>query len=252
MLMNAHYGWRGSFYGLAALNAVILLPVVLLFVRDYPPTTTAATLELPIRAPKATQGSVSVLDGLRTLLRDWKFWMLAIYECGALMYLWGVNSWLVAYLKVFRHFDLQRAGIYASLPFILMCIGALGGAKLADRLQRRAAFCFAGLGLAGICVLLAATSASATGAAWALAWSGFFWGWTQPAVFAIGLQIIPAKITATGFGIYAGISNATGACAPFIMGALIGHAGNYNRGLAFIVLSCLILSCPMIPLLRKY
>jgi cyanate permease len=71
-------------------------------------------------------------------------------------------------------------------------------------------------------------------------------------VFALGLQIIPAKVTAAGVGMYNGIANLVGATAPFLMGLIIGRSGNYNGGLAFLVISCIILSLPMIPLLRRY
>lgn len=68
----------------------------------------------------------------------------------------------------------------------------------------------------------------------------------------MGFQIIPAKVTAAGIGMYNGIANLVGASAPFLMGLIIGRAGNYNGGLALLVVSCVVLSIPMVPLLRKY
>ena len=48
------------------------------------------------------------------------------------------------------------------------------------------------------------------------------------------------------------LNDLVGATAPFLMGLIIGRSGNYNGGLAFLVISCLVLSLPMIPLLRRY
>jgi fucose permease len=195
---------------------------------------------------------MSFRDSVGLFIRDWRFWMLAIYDCGAMIYLWGFNSWLPAYLRVFRHLNLAQAGFYSALPFVLMLIGEVAGARFSDRVQRRAIFCFVGLILAGACICFAALSPSGTVAAWSLAWSAFFWGATVPTLFALGLQIIPGKVTAAGFGVYAGLANLVGAAAPFVIGSIIGRAGHYNQGLAVLVLSCVVLSFPMIPLLRKY
>jgi len=73
-----------------------------------------------------------------------------------------------------------------------------------------------------------------------------------PTLFAMGSEIIPAELTATGFGIYAGIANLVGAAAPFVMGTLIGRSGNFEAGLLVIVLSCIVLSASMLPMLRRY
>ena len=243
----AHYGWRASFHLLAILNAVVVLPLIWFFLKDFPSVEVAAAY-----SSKANEGAISFRESLGMFIHDWRFWMLAIYDCGAMIYLWGFNSWLPAYLRVFRHLNIARAGIYSALPFVLMVIGEVAGAKLSDKLQRRAIFCFVGLIAAGVCILIASISAGATTAAWYLAWSAFFWGATVPTLFALGFQIIPAKVTAAGFGVYAGLANLVGATAPFVMGWIIGRAGNYNHGLAVLVLSCIVLAFPMVPLLRKY
>ena len=243
----ANYGWRMSFYALAIVNVVIVLPVLWFFLKDFPSTEVAAAYSL-----KPKQGSMTYRESLGVFIRDWRFWMLAIFDIGAMVYLWGFNSWLPAYLRVFRHMDLARAGIYSALPFVLMLVGEVVGAKLSDKLQKRAIFCFVGLIMAGLSIWMAAISASPTAAAWYLAWSAFFWGATVPTLFALGFQIIPAKVTATGFGVYAGLANLIGAMAPWLMGWVIGRSGNYNHGLAVLVLACIILAFPMVPLLKKY
>lgn len=244
----AHYGWRTSFHVLALLNAVIVLPVVWFFLKDFPSAEVAASY-----SPRANTGGMSLGDSVGLFIRDWRFWMLAIYNCGSMIYLWGFNSWLPAYLRLFRHLDLARAGLYSALPFLLMLVGELVGAKLSDKVGRRAIFCFVGLIGAGLCILAAAMSPGATAAAWYLAGSAFFYGaGAAPVLFALGLDIIPAKATAAGFGVYAGLANLVGATSPWFMGWVIGRTGNYNHGLAVLVLSCIVLAFPMVPLLRKY
>ncbi len=244
ILLNAQFGWRASFFALAALNAFIVLPLIWYFLKDKPPQAAAAP------APQAHSASFG--EAMAVLISDWEIWLLTIYNCGAMIFLWGFNSWLPSYLREARQFDMAATGFYSSLPFILMLIGMISGAWLGDKTGRRALICGCSLFLTGIFIYLAAVAPDATNSALFLALSAGFWGSTVPTLFAMGMQIIPAKITAAGFGIYAGISNLVASTAPFIMGVLIGSAGNFAAGLQFLVFSCILCSLAMIPLMRKF
>ena len=246
LFLVTQFGWRSSFYALALLNGLIILPVVWFFLKDNPPADIAAKARLP------TEASMPFSEAIRVLARDWRFWLLPIYNSGALIYLWGFNSWLPTYLQEARHFDLAHTGFYSSLPFVLMVIGQLGAGWIGDRTGKRAAVCFGALFLAGVFVYFAALAPDPSLAAWCLALSAGFWGGTTPTLFAIGMQIIPRNITSFGFGLYAGFGNLVGSAAPFIMGMLIGSAGNYNAGLDFLVLCCIVLSLAMLPLVRTH
>jgi len=244
ILLNAQFGWRASFFALAALNAFIVLPILWYFLKDKPPGASAA--------PARQAQSASFAEALSVLVRDWKIWLITIYNCGAMIFLWGFNLWLPTYLSEARQFDLAATGFYSFLPFVLMLAGMISGAWLGDRTGRRALVCGFGLFFTGIFIYLAAVAPDATNSALYLATSAGCWGATVPTLFAMGMQIIPAKITAAGFGIYAGISNLVASTAPWIMGVLIGSAGNYAAGLQFLVLSCIFCSLVMIPLTRKF
>jgi predicted MFS family arabinose efflux permease len=242
IFLVARYGWRASFFALAALNALVVLPAVWFLLRG--------------RAERVSQDRDETIrsfrHGMGVFLRDRKFWFLTAYDCGALIYLWGFNSWLPSYLRQARHFDPLHTGFYASLPFFMMVAGELLGAWIGDATGRRALICFLGMILVGVFILLAAIVPGAVLSAWCLALSAFFWGATTPTLFAVGMQIVPAQVTAAGFGVYAGVSNLVGSAAPFIMGLLIGSTGNYAAGLEFLVVSCIVLSFFMVPLLRTH
>src|SRR6266567_6892792 len=246
LFLVTQFGWRSSFYALAALNAFIVLPTIWLFLQDKPPT------ELAPETRSSARDSVPFREALRVLAHNWRFWLLPIYNSGTLIYLWGLNSWLPTYLQEARHFDLAHTGFYSSLPFVLMVIGQLGAGWIGDRTGKRAAVCFGALFLAGVFVYFAALAPDASLAAWCLALSAGFWGGTTPTLFAIGMQVIPRNITSFGFGLYAGFGNLVGSAAPFIMGMLIGTAGNYNAGLGFLVLCSIGLSFFMLPLVRTH
>lgn len=238
----AQYGWRASFYVLAALNAFVVLPAIWFWLRDRPPETPAQTPE----------DTLSFREGFSMFARDGRFWLLVFYDCGVLIYLWGLNAWLPTYLQEARHFDIAHAGFFSSLPFVLMMLGELLFAWIADATGRRAAVCGIALFMTGVFVGLAAIVTDATASALCIAISAGFWGGTTPTLFALGCQIIPAKVTAAGFGIYAGFANAVGSIAPFIIGLLVARTGDFTSGLMFLLACCFVSSLAMIPLMRKY
>jgi sugar phosphate permease len=236
----AAFGWRASFYVLAGLNALVV-PIVWLLLRDRGPVVIEQADEaMPVKA------------ALRLLVGNGTFWLLAVYDCGALIYLWGFNSWLPAYLQEARHFDLKHSGLFSSLPFLLMIGGFFLGGWLGDRYNRKALICMLGLAAAGLLIFAGSKVPDATHSAILLAFSAAAWGMTVPTLFAMGTEIIPQRITAMGFGIYAGIANIVASAAPAVMGFYIGKQGDYAAGLLVIVISCVVLSLTMIPLLKRH
>jgi len=206
-----------------------------------------------IQTPAPTaEDKIPFREAIGMFMRDPRFWLVMVCDTGALIYLWGLNSWLFTYLQQARHFNLLSSGFYSSLPFVLMLLGELVFAKIADWTGRRAAVCGIALFMTGAALYLAAIVPDATTAAWCIALSAGFWGGTTPVIFALGCRIIPAKVTAAGFGVYASIANTIGSAAPFIIGLLVSTTGDFTAGLQFLVACCVVGSLAMIPLMRKY
>jgi len=243
IFLVAQYGWRASFYALAALNAFVVLPMIWLFLKDRP----ADVETRDARSPKIPFGTA-----LRRLAGDWRFWLLPLNNSGTLIYLWGLNSWLPTYLQQARHFTVAMTGFYSALPFAFVIAGQIFFAWLGDKTGRRAAVCGGSLFMTGVFCYLAAIAPDANVAAWCLAISAGFWGGATPTLFALSMQIIPREISATGFGILAGLANIVGSSAPFIMGLLISATGDFTAGLEFLVLSCMVCSLAMLPLVRTH
>ena len=243
ILLVANYGWRASFFALAALNALIVLPIIWFFLRDRPP---------PSDSPGRTvEDQIPFGQAILTVIRDPRFWLLTIFNCGVLIYLWGLNSWLPSYLRQ-AGFDLQSTAFYSALPYGLMIVGQFLFSWISDLIGRRAVICGFALFMTGVFVYLTSVVPDATTAAWCFAISAGFWGGTSPTLFTLGAQIMPGKVTAAGFGLYGGIANIVAAFAPFVIGLLIASTGGFTAGLQFLVACCVLGSLAMIPLMRKY
>jgi sugar phosphate permease len=243
IFLVAQYGWRASFFALAALNAFIVLPIIWFFLKDRPPE---------MLEHRAASRQVSFGQALGRLARDWRFYLLPLNNAGTLIYLWGLNSWLPTYLQQARHFNIAMTGFYSALPFAFVIVGQIFFAWLGDKTGRRAAICGATLFMTGVFCYLAAIAPDADLAAWCIAVSAGFWGGATPTLFAISMQIIPREISATGFGVLAGFANIVGSSAPTIMGLLISATGDFTAGLEFLVLSCILCSLAMLPLARTH
>jgi sugar phosphate permease len=243
IMLVANYGWRASFYVLAALNILVVLPAAWFLVRDKPQAAKVAASDAE---------AMPFGDAIRLLVSNKLFWLLAIYDCSAMVYLWGLNSWLPAYLQVARHFDIKHSSVFSSLPFLLMIGGYFLGGWLGDKWRIKAWLCMLGMIGAGLLVYAASIVANPTNSALLIALSAGSWGLTVPTLFAMGTEVIPPKVTAMGFGIYAGLANIFGALSPVLIGMVIGKSGNYAGGLLVITFACVILSFTMIPLLRRH
>jgi sugar phosphate permease len=240
----AAYGWRASFYVLAAFNILIVVPLIVAFIHDRPQMQVA-------ERRVSEKPSPNFKSDVKLFLSDWRFWLILIFNSACLLYLWGFNAWLPSYLEQVRHFQLKSLGLFASLPFILMFFGEFAGGYISDRLGRRAVVCFIGLFCAGALIYIVPMTTNPYLAAIIMALSAGFWGSALPPLFALAATIIPKSVTSSGVGVYNGVGNLIGACSPLLMGWIIGIAGNFNAGLMVLVLSGVIGACAMLPLLLK-
>jgi sugar phosphate permease len=240
------YGWRSSFFAYAALNLIVVLPLVLLLIRDKPavPVVALAAAEREaIRTPYRQR--------VMQFIKDWRFWALTLFNTCGLIYLWGLNSWLPSYLVRSRHFDLHKSGIYAWLPFVTMFLGMALSSWLSDRLQRRAIVSASALFLAGVSMCLVIVMPGATAAALIVAASSFFWGAGMPPQFALALRILPPGVVSTGIGFHNGIGNIVSAFSPLLIGFLIQATGSFNVGLSVLPVAAAVGALSMALLARK-
>jgi sugar phosphate permease len=242
----AYFGWRVSFFTLAAFDALLILPI-LWILKDRASMTDGSDGDI-----KREELRVPLFTALGTFMRDWKFWMIFLFDCGVVTFLFGFITWLPSYLEQVRHFNVLRTGFFSALPFIFEIVGCLGGAWLADRFQRRALVCFVGMILASACVYSATIVPDAVAAGSLLGLSGMFFGATVPTMFSIGQAVVPARVTAAGLGVYGGLASlSAGTIAPVAMGAIIGTSG-YAAALTAMAVVCTVFALSMVPLIKRY
>jgi predicted MFS family arabinose efflux permease len=218
-----HFGWRDSFWALAALNLAIGLPLIALFIRP-----SAA----PRPASRKEGSAVSLfLSALRT---PHLFWILIVEIC-TLSYLWGASTWLPSYLKEARHFSLNEMSIFAGLPFFVGVVSNVAGGSVVDLLPRSKAPVVIVIGgiITAICVTLAILAENPYVAASALIFAGAGWGFQSPAIPSLVQHVAKDGTVGTTYGIINGIGNLVSALMPMMMGAAMTSRSGDNLAQGF-------------------
>lgn len=246
-LLN-NFGWQSTFFVMAAFTIPVWW-LVIIGIR-HP--------NLVNKSQKTTSQQTSMAAALEAkkhrhiLLTNTHFWIICLFNIAFLVYLWGMNGWLPSYLIKGKSIHLEHAGLLSSLPFIAMLFGEAIGAWLSDRYDRRALVCFISLlgaviGLAGVLFLTETYSIIIM-----MAFSMFMWGAGAPNIFALLAKATQQQVSALAGGIFNGLGNLAGAAAPVLMGMLIAFTNNMDNGLLFIVVTGLVGSLLLLPLIKKY
>ena len=138
VFLMSQFGWRMPFITFA-LVGIVWAAVWFGFYRDTPgehPKTNDAERQLIAGAIGAAPGRSASVPW-RQILSQRQIWLLcAMYCCYG--YDIGIFlTWFPKYLQASRGFDLQRMGLFASLPLLAGFVGDLCGGMFSDYLVRR-------------------------------------------------------------------------------------------------------------------
>jgi predicted MFS family arabinose efflux permease len=214
-----HLGWHGSFLSLAALNILVGIPLVLLFVQQAP-------------RGRVTRRSApaSLVSALRTPRLGW----ILLIEIATLGYLWGSSSWLPSYLLQARHFSLAQMGLLSALPFLLSLGSQFLGGYVIDKLApaRVPLVLVAGSIATAACVTTVVVADSRWVAVAALILANGCWGLQGPAIPTLVQQYAAPGTVGSSYGVINGVGNLVAAALPALMGFAItaGGAQGFNAG----------------------
>jgi predicted MFS family arabinose efflux permease len=213
-----HFGWRGSFWALAAINLVVGLPLALAFIgrRKAAPGRKAPAQPAGqlFRAALATPGLLPIL----------------LAEICTLSYLWGASTWLPSYLSQARHFSLAAMSVFAGLPFIVGILANVAAGSLLDLMPARAApWLFVAGGVAtAAAVTVAVLADNPYVAAIALVAAGAAWAFQSPAIPTLIQHVAAPGAVGSAYGLINGVGNLVAALMPMMMGAAMATSRGVN------------------------
>ncbi len=259
-----NWGWRVSFFSLAAIGIIPLL-LIWFFTTDHPrenkrvnrleleliegdSQTVAATLSDCMTATDTS----STWENWKGFLVNFDYWLCVTFYVFSSSVWWGLMTWIPSYLKEVLGFSWKSMGIWANAPYAAGIIALLISGYLTDKVERKATFGILHMlmGAAGIYF-----AAHAAGQLEAMVWliiavAGLVIG--LPGHWAMVQKVVPGKALGTGCGLESALGSAGGAAAPVVIGYFIDMTGSYVGGLMCLVAFCLVGCLAMIALwLRK-
>lgn len=256
--INCGMGWEYSFFIPGLLGLLAVIPLGLRWVSDQPtdnPYISAQEAQYIVchNQDADTPRDESAVDtqGVRELLKNTSFWLLAVIYTAFLCSWWGLMTWMPQYLVQARNFDMSGMAGYISLAYAVAAAGILIGGRLVDRVQSRSMIGVVALSGVALATMGIALVPSPIGAVVFMALAVGINEFVYPTVWAIMQTSLPAHLIVTGSGIASGIGNLLSAISPFIMGWLIQVSGNYVGGLLFLVTVAVLGAISCVLLYRK-
>jgi len=229
--IQAHYGWRASFYVFGILG-VAWSVVWYAWFRDSPQEMSGIS---PVERQEIGEGSPVRHEGMpwRQALRSGALWRIAAIGACYVYVIGFFQSWLQTYLVKGRGFT-EAALVLSTLPYIVgACANGIGGLT-SDFLVRKFGLktgrrTVGVLGL-GTAVIFMAASIVATSGTWSLtflslAYAGILF--QQPNLCAVCVDIGRHHAGAF-FGFMNTAANAASALSSIVFGYLVAYSGGYD------------------------
>jgi sugar phosphate permease len=249
--INYRMGWEYSFFIPGLLGLLAVIPLGLRWISDQPddnPYVSAQETQYIVSHNQNLDVFATDNQGVRELLKNSSFWLLAVIYTAFLCSWWGLMTWMPQYLVQARGFDISGMAGYISMAYAVAVVGILTGGRLVDRVKFRSIIGIAALSCVALATMGIALVPSPIGAVVFMVLAVGINEFVYPTVWAIMQIILPAHLVVTGSGIASGLGNLLSALSPFIMGWLIQVSGSYVGGLLFLVtfavvgaISCILL-----------
>jgi len=133
-----NWGWHAVFYA----SAVIGLAMAAIWYRaardtpaQHPGVTAAEKAHIAADMPLKIEGKMPAVPWLR-IFTSADVWGCAIAYVAFCYVAFIFHTWFFIYLKDARGLDLKSSALFATLPFIAMVVGSLGGGVISDWLVK--------------------------------------------------------------------------------------------------------------------
>lgn len=255
-----NWGWRSSFFTLAAIG---FLPLILVwfFITDYPRQSKRvnqqelAYIESGLKAEeeklaqqRTTAQGVALWQNWKGFLFNVDYWLCVIFYIFSSAVFFGLLTWIPSFLKQAMGFSWKSMGYWANAPYAVSMIGGLVAGWLTDKIPRKATLGIFHMLGAAIGVYGAAHSTGQIEAAlWLiLAVTSLMIG--LPGHWAMIQKIVPPAALGAGAGLESALGSLAGAVTPMIIGYFIKATGGYTGGLMVMSVFALIGMLAMIAL----
>lgn len=221
-------GWRAAFVVLAALGAVVVMPMLWFLTSDEPRTDRRVSAGEVAAIEGGGQLAVTPAEQAASVFRNYRYWLLVIAFVANNIFFWGWTSWLPTYLTQARHFSFQSSGALTALTFTIEVIAVYLLGLVTDRLGRRAPLGALGFLLAALGIYLGGITGSIPLAIAILIVAVSCQQACAGNVQALLHSFSGKRLMGRAAGVLNGFGNAGSFLAPALVGAMIGTSGNFS------------------------
>jgi sugar phosphate permease len=237
-------GWAASFFAVALVTALVLIPL-LLYLRDSPNAGTKAyskPVKEVIRDAKA---------GLHSALRIKGIFVLSAADAAGNLVWWGISLWLPTYLILAKGLSVDQIVLVASLPYLGGVAGLFFGSWISDRTGKRVLITTA-FQLVAVLFIFLLVGASDEGMIIIILAAIFFCiSILPPNCFTLLQGIAPCDLLGSATGVMNGLAVGLGVFGPIILGLAVAATGSYDIGL-YVMAGLQVVSAAIMMLFRKY
>lgn len=250
------FGWRESFYVLAAVGLLVALPMMWRWTTDRPEDMRGVSAE-ELRHIRSGQAKPTdrepVRKALRTLFGNYKYWLCTFSYMGYGLGFWGISTFVPSYLEHERHLTFTSSGTFAVIPWLAAAVLTLIAGMVGDRLPRgRVLLWSAGYLLAALLSYAGVATGTVSLSVVFISAAVGFLGFTLPPMWSVVQELTPRGTTGLGTGITNGFSYIASAFGPALVGALVDSTGSYNSGFFLLAGFLVVTALALAPLWRGH
>jgi len=237
-------GWVASFFAVAFITALVMIPLVL-YLRDSPSSETKVVskpIKEVIQEAKAS---------LRSALRIKGILVLTAADASGNLIWWGISLWLPTYLILAKGLSVDQIVLVASLPYLGGIAGLYFGSWISDRTGKRVLITTA-FQLVAILFIVLLVSATDPGMIIIILAAIFFCiSIMPPNCFTLLQGIAPSHLLGSATGVMNGLAVGLGVFGPIILGLAVAATGSYDIGL-YIMAGLQVVSAAFMMMFLKY
>ncbi len=224
-------GWRASFYLVAMLGLLLIVPI-LLVINDTP----SQKKRVVDKSKKEDSQKKHLLKDFKDLLFNDKFQQITFGFTAVNTVFWGTTLWLPSYLEHTTGFDISESAYLAAIPYVGAILGMLIGSWVSDLKGSSNGIILFSLLASGITILgLTVFPISGAYIALILLFFVFLFGQLAPPLFFTKLQNSTSNNKlGSATGLMNGIANTFGFVGPVSVGVIIALTDSYDLGLVFL------------------
>ncbi|WP_145135123.1 MFS transporter [Roseomonas gilardii] len=233
-----HFGWRVSFFVVAVIGLVWLVFWLALMSNSPegdPRVSEEERREIAGDQPDALPSHVSP-PGLGAQLRKPAVLATAFAFFGYNYILYFFLTWFPSYLTMARGLSLHDMSLVTVIPWILGCIGLIGGGFLTDVIYRRTGNALFSrkivlvvcLGIAAVAIMVAGTMTTVTGAVALTAITICALYLTGSTYWTIVQDAVPREYVGATGGFVHGLANIAGIIGPAVTGFIVQSTGSFT------------------------